>query len=68
MTPLQVMLLGHKMRQSQINLMQAINIGADGLAKMFIETDRLEREFDAAIEPYISHSRALAMEEGANVD
>lgn len=50
MTPLEVMKLGHRMRQAQ----------KYGIAD---KTAELERQFDAAILPYINYAKALEDQE-----
>lgn len=64
MTPLQVIMLAHRMRQAQ----KAFNAALRGSPLMDRHTVMidLEDQFDAAIEPYIDYARSFEMQEEIN--
>lgn len=53
MTPLEVILLGKRMRDAQ----KAFNAPGDSLGQRLYDMSELEEAFDKAIEPYINHAR-----------
>ena len=62
MTPLQIIMLGKRMREAQKKLDVFDDLFGENMAK----TEELEAAFDAAIEPYVDHARAIELQEAAN--
>lgn len=60
MTPLQVILLGKRMRDAQ----RAFNQPCDNLGQRLHDMSELEEAFDKAIEPYINHARNEEISDG----
>ncbi len=61
MTPLQVIMLAHKMRQAQ-KAFQASLKGEPSLGERHAAMADLEDKLDAAIEPYVDYYRATEMQ------
>ena len=62
MTPLQVIMLAHRMRQAQKAFNSALK-GESPLMDRHTVMINLENQFDAAIEPYINYARSIEMQE-----
>ena len=71
MTPLQVIMLAHKMRQAQKSF-QAVLSSGEAMDPPLMDPplmDRhsvmveLEAQLDAAIEPYVDYNRAIELQE-----
>ncbi len=58
MTPMQVILLGHKMRQAQKAVKASLS-GEGSLGPRYMAMADLEDQFDAAIIPYVDHAQYL---------
>jgi hypothetical protein len=67
MTPLQVIVLAHKMRQAQKAFNSALRGESPLMDRHTVMID-LENQFDAAIEPYINYARSFEMQEEGNDD
>ena len=53
MTPLEVILLGKRMRDAQ----RAFNAPGDSLGQRLYDMSELEEAFDKAIQPYVEHAK-----------
>jgi len=62
MTPLQVIVLAHRMRQAQKAFNSALKGESPLMDRHTVMID-LEDQFDAAIEPYINYARSFEMQE-----
>ena len=62
MTPLQVIVLAHKMRKAQQAFLSSLK-GETPLGERHAAMVELEERFDAAIEPYIDYARSMELEE-----
>lgn len=62
MTPLQIIMLGKRMREAQ----KKLDVFTDNFASDMYDAEELEKAFDAAIEPYVGHARAIELQEAAN--
>jgi hypothetical protein len=62
MTPLQVIMLAHRMRQAQKAFLSSLK-GEAPLGERHAAMVELEAQFDAAIEPYIDYARSFEIEE-----
>lgn len=66
MTPLQVIMLAHKMRQAQKSF-QAVLSSGEAMDPPLMDRHsvmvELEAQLDAAIEPYVDYSRAIELQE-----
>lgn len=62
MTPLQIIMLAHQMRQAQKAYLSAAN-GDTPLMDRHTVMVELEGQLDAAIEPYVTYQRALELQE-----
>ena len=58
MTTLEILILGHRMRESQKRW-------PDHPQQASIETMALEKAFDEALEPYLMYAKAVSMGEDA---
>ena len=67
MTPLQVIVLAHKMRKAQKAFLSSLK-GEAPLGERHAAMVELEERFDAAIEPYINYARSFEIEEEGNDD
>lgn len=65
MTPLQVIVLAHRMRQAQKAFNSALRGESPLMDRHTVMID-LEDQFDAAIEPYIDYARSFEMQEEIN--
>lgn len=65
MTPLQVIMLAHRMRQAQKAFNSALRGESPLMDRHTVMID-LEDQFDAAIEPYIDYARSFEMQEEIN--
>lgn len=61
-TPLQVIMLAHRMRQAQKAVQSSLK-GESPLMDRYNVMAELENQFDAAIEPYVSYHRAIELQE-----
>lgn len=66
MTPLQVIMLAHRMRQAQRAFQEVLSSG-EAMDPPLMERHSamvdLEDQFDAAIEPYVSYHRSIELQE-----
>jgi hypothetical protein len=66
MTPLQVIMLAHKMRQAQKSF-QAVLSSGEAMDPPLMDRHsamvELEAQLDAAIEPYVDYNRAIELQE-----
>lgn len=60
MTPLQIIMLGKRMREAQ----KKLDVFTDNFISDMHDAEELEQAFDKAIEPYVDYARA---EEANNV-
>jgi len=67
LTPLQVIVLAHKMRKAQKAFLSSLK-GEAPLGERHAAMVELEERFDAAIEPYINYARSFEIEEEGNDD
>jgi hypothetical protein len=67
MTPLQVIMLAHRMRQAQKAFLSSLRGESPLMDRHTVMID-LENQFDAAIEPYINYARSFEMQEEGNDD
>ena len=65
MTPLQVIMLAHKMRKAQKAFQEVLSAG-EAMDPPLMERHRvmvdLEGQFDAAIEPYVNYHLSIEMQ------
>jgi hypothetical protein len=67
LTPLQVIVLAHKMRKAQKAFLSSLK-GEAPLGERHAAMVELEERFDAAIEPSINYARSFEIEEEGNDD
>ena len=62
MTPLQIIMLGKRMREAQ----KKLDVFTDNFISDMQDAEELEKAFDRAIEPYVDHARAIELQEAVN--
>jgi len=62
MTPLQIIMLGKRMREAQ----KKLDVFTDDFISDMQTAEELEQAFDRAIEPYVDHARAIELQEATN--
>lgn len=62
LTPLQIIMLGKRMREAQ----KKLDVFTDNFISDMQDAEELEKAFDRAIEPYVDHARAIELQEAAN--
>lgn len=60
MTPLQVIMLGKRMRDAQ----KKLDVFTDDFVRDMADAEDLEKAFDDAIAPYVDYAKAVEVQDG----
>jgi hypothetical protein len=67
MTPFQIIMLAHRMRQAQKAFNAALRGESPLMDRHTVMID-LENQFDAAIEPYVNYHRSIELQEADHAE